>query len=198
MPKIVDHDERRLLLTDALWRVVHRDGARAISIQTVADEAGVSKSNVVYYFPSRGALLTAAVEQVHAQAEDVIRRRADTPLTLDRVARTVVDATIPLTPDRRRQAEVWLLLLDEGLADPELRTVLQGFNRRIRQGLERGIRALQDAGLVAPERDATAAAAALHALVDGLSVQVLVGPRTMTRPLVERIVGEHLEVLARS
>ena len=97
MPKIVDHDERRQLLTDALWRVVHRDGARAISIQTVADEAGVSKSNVVYYFPSRGALLTAAVDQVNTVAEEVVRRRTAPPITLEQAVSTIVEVTVPLT-----------------------------------------------------------------------------------------------------
>ena len=195
MPKVVDHDERRRTLTEALGNVVRRDGARAVSIKTVADEAGVSKSNVVSYFPSRGSLLAVAVEPVNTQAEELTRRRSSAPLTLDGATRTIVDVTIPLAPERRRQAQVWLLLLDEGHGDPELRAVLEGFNRRVRDGFERGVRAMQRAGLVASARDVRTEAVALHALVDGLSVQVLVNPRAMPRVLVTRIAHNHLRSL---
>ena len=44
MPKIVDHDARRSLIIYALWRVVARDGASAVSVRSVASEAGVSRS----------------------------------------------------------------------------------------------------------------------------------------------------------
>lgn len=197
MPKIVDHDERRRLLTDALWRVVRRDGARGISIQTVADEAGVSKSNVVYYFPSRGALLTAAVDEVNTRAEELTRRRTEPPISLEQAVATIVEVTVPLTAAQRRQAEVWLLLLDEGHADPELRETLHAFNRRIREGFEQGVRTLQEQGLIDPGREVATEAAALHALVDGLSIQVLTDPRTMPRDLVVGIVRNHLRSLAR-
>lgn len=46
VPKIVDHDQRRAYLLDALWRVVASQGAAAVTVRSVAAEAGVSKSNV--------------------------------------------------------------------------------------------------------------------------------------------------------
>lgn len=52
MPKIVDHDERRELYLDAMFRVIERDGADALSIRSVAAEAGGSKSSIANYFSS--------------------------------------------------------------------------------------------------------------------------------------------------
>lgn len=40
MPKIVDHDERRQQHLEALWRLLERDGAGAVSIRHLAEEAG--------------------------------------------------------------------------------------------------------------------------------------------------------------
>ncbi|MGV7636496.1 TetR family transcriptional regulator, partial [Mycobacterium kansasii] len=53
MPRSVDHEERRAQLADALARVAARDGLHAVSMRSVAAEAGVSLRLVQYYFTSK-------------------------------------------------------------------------------------------------------------------------------------------------
>ena len=70
MPKIVDHDERRQELIDALFRVIEAQGPHAVSTRSVASEAGVSKSNIGHYFESQAAMLSAAVlHELNARIE---------------------------------------------------------------------------------------------------------------------------------
>ena len=50
MPKIVDHDKRRQLIIDGMWKIVQRDGFDAVSVRSVAAEEGLSKSTIAHYF----------------------------------------------------------------------------------------------------------------------------------------------------
>jgi AcrR family transcriptional regulator len=54
-------DTRRRLL-DAATAVVRRDGARALTLEAVAAEAGVSKGGLLYHFRSKRELLDAMLE----------------------------------------------------------------------------------------------------------------------------------------
>ena len=97
MPKIVDHDQRRADLLDALWRVVASRGAAAVTVRSVAAEAGVSKSNVGHYFRSRAELLSAAV----AQQLDDVQHRFDAIVAGPLDADAAIDAillAVPATP----------------------------------------------------------------------------------------------------
>ena len=42
MPRVVDQEARRQLISDALLAVVRRDGVGAVSVRSVAKEAGLS------------------------------------------------------------------------------------------------------------------------------------------------------------
>ena len=119
MPKIVDHEERRAELRDAVWRLASRDGLEAVTVRGVADEAGCSTGALVHYFADKEALLQFAFRTV---ADRIMRRLAAAeeattdPLEL---ARTMLLEGLPL--DRERQAEVRLWFAFLGLATLKLR-----------------------------------------------------------------------------
>ncbi|MDQ1250665.1 MAG: hypothetical protein QG597_5044, partial [Actinomycetota bacterium] len=50
MPKIVDHEARRREIVEAMWRIVQREGFAAVSVRSVAAEAGLSKASISHYF----------------------------------------------------------------------------------------------------------------------------------------------------
>jgi DNA-binding transcriptional regulator YbjK len=195
MPKIVDHDERRVELVDALWRVVERDGATAISIRNVAAEAGHSKSAIAHYFPSRLSLLTAAVTQL---GDDVLRKVAALDLTDGRVetACAAIMAAIPDSRARRKHSEVWILLISERQTDPEVRKLLAQLDQRVSRGFTAALRTFQDSGLVDRSRDVEIEAIRLHAFVDGISLHTLHDPVGMSPKRIRVAVTAHLEELA--
>lgn len=61
------------LILDAAEKVVARDGARAMTIDAVAAEAGVSKGGVLYHFPNKIALLQAMVTRMVTSVRDDIQ-----------------------------------------------------------------------------------------------------------------------------
>ncbi len=197
MPKIVDHDQRRREFVDALWKVVNTDGASVVSIRTVAAAAGVPKSNIMYYFPTRGHLLAAAVEQVTGGAESSAAKLIGARITLDSAVALVMEI-IPTTPKRRRQAEVWRLLNAEESGDPELSRLLDRFNERVRSGLRTFLERLRDDGLIDPDRDLDIETERLHAVIDGLSIRTMANPRRLPPRRIEEIVRSHLRDIAPS
>ena len=60
-------------LLRAAHNVVCRDGVARLTLDLVAKEAGVSKGAVLYYFPSKNALIAAMLD-THFAAADVQRK----------------------------------------------------------------------------------------------------------------------------
>lgn len=71
----VDHDSRRSVLTAAVWSLIARGGVEAVSLRTVAAEAGVSMGRVQYYFATKDDLLLHALERAHRRMEERIESR---------------------------------------------------------------------------------------------------------------------------
>jgi len=194
MPKIVDHDERRSDYIDALWRLVTREGAGAISVRNVAAEAGVSPSNVVHYLPSRADLLGEAVNRLVADAVRSARVVDTANLDLNGAVDMVMVA-IPNSAARRRQSEVWLLLLAEQESNADARRILSGLQKTVHDGLRQILGVFTAGGIVHPDRDLDVETNRLHALIDGLSVQTLISPRVMDPDRLRSIVTHHLTEL---
>ena len=89
-------------LTDALMRLVVDGGLEAVSVRTVAKEAGVSVGAVQYHFKTKDDLLYAAyervIDQVALRAQAIV---ATSPLDY---ARQLLQELLPL--DERRAGEL--------------------------------------------------------------------------------------------
>lgn len=195
MPKVVDHEERRGEILNALWRVVGRDGASAISIRNVAAEVGQPKSTIGNYFPSRLSLLAAAVDQL---GDAALKKVAALDLTDGRLetACAAVMAVIPDSSSRRNHTGVWIMLIAERQTDPAVRELLAQLDQRVEKGLTRLLRTLQASGLVHHSRQVHSEAARLHALVDGLSLHTLHDPVGMPPKRLRTLVTSHLAELS--
>jgi AcrR family transcriptional regulator len=168
VPKVVDHTERRHELAEAVWRVIARDGVAEVSIRTVAAEAGWSSGALRHYFATRDELLAFACELVTDRATRRIRD-LDPPGELREQVLAVLLETMPLDPERHIEASISFSFLTLGLGDPGLAQV-QRLQFTAMYELCRHLAAQLGADESAARR--------LHAVVDGLSVQILAGHLT--------------------
>lgn len=108
-------------ILDAAVRCVGRDGVGASSIQRIADEAGVGKRAVIYYFQTREGLLDAVVRHVGDQMLDrldaAVRDLDDPALIVERGFDVVWEA---VTTDPALLA-AWFGLHAEAVTNPEFR-----------------------------------------------------------------------------
>src|SRR5688500_17360808 len=83
VPKIVDHDERRLELVDATWRIIARQGLEGATMREIAMEAGFANGALKPYFPTKDTLLEFAFGHVfnrtNQRIADVTRGKSGLP-----------------------------------------------------------------------------------------------------------------------
>ncbi|WP_017580266.1 TetR/AcrR family transcriptional regulator [Nocardiopsis valliformis] len=178
MPKIVDHEERRRELAEALWRVIVASGPQAVSIRSVAAEAGLSPGALRHYFQTREELLVFAMD---LSEQRVIQRMREYSRTLDpdlpvieRVA-GFAEQMLPLDEMRHAEFRAWEAAGALGEGDPrreERWTQQRGLYRRL-VGALGGLPPLED-----PEQEHSDPwletwAEFLHTYVDGLAIQMM-------------------------
>ncbi len=193
MPRLVDAQERRARLADAVWRVVARDGVDQASVRRVADEAGLSPGSLRHYFTSQAELLGFALDLVGARlAEDLATARRDA--SLDPVARVtaMVEEMLPLDEARRLECQVWLAFSARSLVDPALARVQGDVDRRLGEAFDIMIAVLADGGVLRPGVDPDIESERLYALVDGLIVHGLLRPAGVADPSPTAVVTAHL------
>lgn len=168
MPKYVDYEGRRRALADAVCELAAERGAEAVTLRDVATRAGVSMGAVQRAFRTRDDMLVFALEQVGERVMTRVRTQGNR--SARRPARsqlaTLANELALLDEARRAEAAVWLAFVAQATFTPRLAKVL-----RVNYG--EILRAL--AALLGGDREE---ACALLALVDGLTLHVLVGQLT--------------------
>ncbi|MBD0689737.1 TetR/AcrR family transcriptional regulator [Streptomyces sp. CBMA123] len=75
MPKLVDHEERRAHIIDALLRSAANNGLHSVTMRSVAAEAGISVRLVQYYFDTKEQLLLAAMTRLATRMGERVQHR---------------------------------------------------------------------------------------------------------------------------
>ena len=169
-------------LTDALIRVVVDAGLEAVSIRTVAREAGVSIGTVQHHFATKDDLLLAA----YARAIDqVVARAATLPEEPAAYVRALLRELLPL--DEQREAELRVALAF---------TARSVYSPRLAELYEAGYRALVDAVAGALERigigDPRRAATEAVAVADGLAWHALCAPHVLSAESAADVLDAYL------
>jgi DNA-binding transcriptional regulator YbjK len=191
----VDHDERRRIIVEALWRVVARDGAHEVSVRHVAAEAGMPKSSIGHYVGTMPHLLGLAVDQLVQENTDFIVSLDLLDLDADKVAE-VLCTLVPVSERRRHMSGVWMLLAAQAGADPEFAEVLHRLNASVSDGLADLLRGMRQRGLFDSSRDIDVEVRRLHALIDGLALQCMTDPGLRSETDVRAILGVEVARLA--
>lgn len=117
MPKIVDHDQRRVELVNATWRIIARDGMEGATMREIAAEAGFANGALKPYFPTKDDLLTFAFGHVFNQTN---RRMAAATAGLEGLAalRAYCHEILPLDEERISEARIVIPFWQKALTDP--------------------------------------------------------------------------------
>lgn len=194
MPKLVNHDQRKIELGEAVWRVIRAEGLEHVTVRRVAREAGMSLGSLRHYFVTQSDLIAFSMQLV---SNRVKARIAGLKLSGDlrRDFLSIVGELLPLDDERRAEAEVWLAFTGRTLVDPALASLRNEVHdelyRFFRFFVERLAKARPDAGELDVEREAKR----LHALVDGLSVHCISRPDLVDADAVQNILNEELDAL---
>ncbi|WP_394613023.1 TetR/AcrR family transcriptional regulator [Lentzea sp. JNUCC 0626] len=194
MPKVVDHEERRRELAEAVWRIVRRDGIDHASVRAVAAESGWSSGSLRHYFPTQDALLGFAMELAYRRFISRLEK-IDTSSGNREVLRAFAHEMLALDEDRRVEAAVLLSFLPRAMVEPSLHELERIGTRGLYGEIEHVLSAAQSAGELRDGVVPLKAARRLIVLIDGLNIHHGLGPDELTAADMVEAVDEQLDAL---
>lgn len=170
--------ERRQRIIDAAIRVVRRDGIGGLSHRSVAAEADVPLGSTTYHFASLDELLVDALRQTNAAFSEAVFQGVDrVELRRDLAAELARTLGQWLAGDRGTNELEYELYL-AALRKPALRPVAQEWVASVTEALARHVD--------------PATADAVVALMDGISLQVLLTDREYDEEYARTMLGRLL------
>jgi AcrR family transcriptional regulator len=148
-------------------------GSLEFTLREVAQRAGISISNLQYYFPTRLAVLRAVVEPVVEAYLGELRRALDA----EGSPRAMIDALIDRALEDAKNAErtaLWWHFVSLAAIDAECSQLLDDWYEEVTPGIAKFIRAVDPDCKPA---DSLHRATLLIAMADGLSFQLGAGRR---------------------
>ncbi|WP_369216798.1 TetR/AcrR family transcriptional regulator [Streptomyces flavofungini] len=176
MPKVVDHQARRIQVADAVQRLVTEQGLDRVTVARTAEAAGVSVGHVQHYFATKDEMLLFTYERVvrkileRVSALEERSRREQLP-----IRDVVVDGLaewLPVDADRRSAHRVTLAFVGRTVDNPHLARAHAETGRHIRSMLARAVHNGKECGEVPADSDPDLAALELHSLAEGLALQL--------------------------
>lgn len=166
MPKIVDHDERRLELVDATWRIIARHGLEGATLREIAMEAGFANGALKPYFPTKDTLLEFAFGHVFNRTNQRIAQVTAGKSGLAAL-RTFCLEILPLDEERVHEARIVIPFWQKAVSDPRKAQIHQ-------QAMDEWLAAIRRyLGQAREEGDVTTAVA--DAVLSGQLLQMLLG-----------------------
>jgi AcrR family transcriptional regulator len=165
----------RQRVLNATAELAEQSGVMAITLEAVAERAGVSKGGLLHYFPTKAALLAGMVGEIVTRYYDEVAAEAAAGPSSG-----IAEAYVVTSAKTAAAAERWIAVLTASLLEPALLGVLR----------ERAGRSWEDG--VTTAGDPVAAAVAWLA-ADGLWLSDMLGLYDLTPELragvVERLTG---------
>jgi AcrR family transcriptional regulator len=173
---------RRPAILTAAAQVISERGVQNTRISDVAERAGTSAPGVLYWFPTKDALLAEALqfadERFYAGLTQELEGLGS--------ARERLGRMVELWPaEGDGETVLWMELWVRALRDPRLAATREGLDRRWRDAIADIIREGQASGEFGPA-DADDVALLLGAVMDGFAIQLALGDPAVTANTVKR------------
>lgn len=200
MPKIIDEQARRESIAEAVWAIASREGLEAATVRAVAAECGLSTGAIQHSFATQAALQQFAMELIVRRVSDRINAlssekapgpTANAPAPASAVADLLLQL-LPLDQERETEARVWAAFSTAALTNPALAPYAREMDALLGAFCRRCLKTLDPAS---DEPALIRTAAALHALLDGLTLHLLADPSTAQRRQATAIVRAFLQTL---
>lgn len=203
MPKIVDAEERRRLVAEAIFTVVVRDGLAQASLRNIAAEAGLAIGSVRHYFTSTDEMIQFALGELVDRIGTRLLARAEQAMAAstrqDRRQHTVelFGELLPLDERRYTESAVWLAFATAARTAPALRPQVRELYDGTRGLVTKVLTRIREHGGLGDHVDIEIETERLTALIDGLMTNGVIQPDRMTPDLMLVVLEAHLDSLAK-
>ena len=175
MPKIVDHDERRLELVDATWRIIARQGLEGATMREIAMEAGFANGALKPYFPTKDTLLEFAFSHVFNRTNQRITQVTASKSGLEALRAFCLEV-LPLDEERVNEARIVIPFWQRAVNDPQKAAIHQRSMDEWLAAIRRFLREARDSGNVTAAVDDSALAGLLLNMLLGAQIEAALAP----------------------
>lgn len=184
-----DRTGNRSVIDDAAVQLIADEGLEAATVRKVAARAGVSPGMVQHHYPTKQALLLAAMARVEASVQQRVQTVAEDQPAAAQLHALALEI-LPLDATRAAEARVWLAFAAKAAVDP----VIAAAHATSWQQLENAIAHLLAAHAGENKFDPPVAdrAAILLAGLDGLAATAVNEPRRLSPARIETLANHML------
>ena len=168
--------EKARRIVDAMRASVGRRGAAASTFDHVAQEAGVSRGLLHYYFGSKERLLVEVVRRDSEIRMGVLEERLQAAGSVEAIVQALVTQLEAYVDEDPATQALMHEMFSASRRNEEIRGELGALYRSIRNRVAEILRAKEREGVVRLRGDADAVASLLFALGDGLELQLASDP----------------------
>ena len=163
-------------LLQAAIDVIADEGVGAVTFEALGRSGGFSRGLVSARFGSKGRLIEAVLERLHARQEELVRDHGfDARAGIEAVLGYVDFSLREMA--RRNEARAYFMLLSASVAEAsELRASFAATHAAVASRLRAWVLRGQAEGAIRPDLDPDAAALMIGCLMFGASMQLLVDP----------------------
>jgi AcrR family transcriptional regulator len=179
VPKIVDHDERRLELVDATWRIIARLGIEGATMREIALEAGFANGALKPYFPTKDTLLTFAFSHVFNRTNQRIAEVTAGLSGLDALRAFCIEV-LPLDEERINEARIVIPFWQKAINDPEKARIHRESMQEWLEAIQRYLAEARDNGDVTAAVDDSLLAGQLLNMLLGAQIAAALLPDAHT------------------
>ncbi|HKU02904.1 MAG TPA: TetR/AcrR family transcriptional regulator [Arthrobacter sp.] len=175
MPKIVDHDERRLELVDATWRIIARQGLESATMREIATEAGFANGALKPYFPTKDTLLEFAFSHVFNRTNQRIAGVTAGKTGLEALRAFCLEV-LPLDEERVNEARIVVPFWQRAINDAQKAAIHQQSMEEWLVAIRRFLAEARDSGDVAAAVDDSILAGQLLNMLLGAQIEAALAP----------------------
>ncbi len=172
MPKVVDHEERRLEISRVAALLISRGGLEAATIREIARESGYSKGVVEHYFENKEELIDGALSWANSQYERRVAQTTRDQQGLEAM-RKRMEATLPMTTAVCDEWKIRLVFWGMAAIDPVLRNRQEKRTQHAVDLFSKDIQDAMAAGELKGDMDAASEARQLVNSITGISIAAL-------------------------
>lgn len=119
MPRRVNHDQRRIEIVEAAWRIIARGGFAAATMREIATEAGFANGGLKHYFAGKDELLAAAFQHTFFRINERAAHTIGDESGIEAI-RLLCLEMLPLDDERRVESRVTVAFWDRAASSTQL------------------------------------------------------------------------------
>lgn len=196
MPKLVDHEKRRLEIAQATWVTIKALGLENLTLRDIAIKAGFTTGVFSHYFKNKNSVLRYSFNIAYRNAYDrIIKANEDIPDGFMRIRNALVE----LLPDGRRPESIAFVSLCFGIRnskDPLLAKEYKIKMDEYRELLKLYILDVLNKDEIHIQKMPDEIIDLFTAVLDGLCIEALLNPKTYTKKRCIRTIENMIEELS--